>query len=155
MLQSLTGRNIFAIALYTAPFFILMAIAVVLLAMFRHRAVAAGDHARRAVRCRHERSCERPRRLRPHRLSAHLAAGASPALSEFRVRADHRLARLPPLDGAGDGGGRIPEPLGLDVLVLHNINHRGKPKRLADVCLVLNVEDTHLVTYSVRKLDEA
>jgi predicted MarR family transcription regulator len=29
----------------------------------------------------------------------------------------------------------------------------GQPKRLADICLVLSIEDTHLVTYSVKKLD--
>ena len=40
----------------------------------------------------------------------------------------------------------------LDVLVLHTVNHRGRAKRLADICLVLNVEDTHLVTYAVKKL---
>jgi predicted MarR family transcription regulator len=40
----------------------------------------------------------------------------------------------------------------LDVLVLHHVNHRGRAKRLADICFVLNVEDTHLVTYSLKKL---
>ncbi len=29
----------------------------------------------------------------------------------------------------------------LDVLVLHHVNHRGRAKRLADICFVLNVED--------------
>ncbi|HBD32521.1 MAG TPA: transcriptional regulator, partial [Cupriavidus sp.] len=40
----------------------------------------------------------------------------------------------------------------LDVLVLHHVNHRGRAKRLADICFVLNVEDTHLVTYALKKL---
>ena len=40
----------------------------------------------------------------------------------------------------------------LDVLVVHNINHRDRAKRVADICFVLNVEDTHTVTYSVKKL---
>ena len=40
----------------------------------------------------------------------------------------------------------------LDVLVLHHVNHRARPKRLADICFVLNVEDTHLVTYALKKL---
>jgi predicted MarR family transcription regulator len=35
------------------------------------------------------------------------------------------------------------------------VHHRTKPKRLADICLVLNVEDTHLVTYAIRKLEAA
>ena len=29
----------------------------------------------------------------------------------------------------------------LDVLVVHHVNHRGRAKRLADICFVLNVED--------------
>ena len=37
------------------------------------------------------------------------------------------------------------------MLVLHNVNHRGKAKRLADICLVLNVEDTHLVQLRAEK----
>jgi predicted MarR family transcription regulator len=40
----------------------------------------------------------------------------------------------------------------VDVLVLHHINHRGSAKRVADICFVLNIEDTHVVTYSLRKL---
>lgn len=40
----------------------------------------------------------------------------------------------------------------LDVLVLHNVNHRAKPKRLVDICFVLHVEDQHTVNYSLKKL---
>lgn len=40
----------------------------------------------------------------------------------------------------------------LDVLVLHSVNHRQRAKRQADICLVLNVEDTHTVTYALKKL---
>ncbi|MBB3713722.1 putative MarR family transcription regulator [Limimaricola variabilis] len=40
----------------------------------------------------------------------------------------------------------------LDVLVLHNVNHRGRPKRLSDICFVLNIEDQHTVTYALKKL---
>lgn len=40
----------------------------------------------------------------------------------------------------------------LDILILHHINHRGKHKRLADICFILNIEDTHLATYSIKKL---
>ncbi|MEQ6917392.1 winged helix DNA-binding protein [Halomonas aquatica] len=40
----------------------------------------------------------------------------------------------------------------LDVLVLHSVNHRERAKRQADICLVLNVEDTHTVTYALKKL---
>jgi predicted MarR family transcription regulator len=40
----------------------------------------------------------------------------------------------------------------LDVLVLHTANHRDRAKKLADICLVLNVEDSHTVSYSLKKL---
>ncbi len=43
----------------------------------------------------------------------------------------------------------------LDVLVLHNVNHRGRAKRLVDVAFVLNVEDQHTVNYSLKKLTKA
>src|SRR5690606_21426835 len=49
-------------------------------------------------------------------------------------------------------GGRGMSPL--DVLVLHATNLRARNKRLADVCLVLNVEDSHTVAYSLKKLEE-
>jgi predicted MarR family transcription regulator len=39
-----------------------------------------------------------------------------------------------------------------DVLVLHHINHRARNKKLADICFVLNYEDTHVVSYSLKKL---
>jgi predicted MarR family transcription regulator len=40
----------------------------------------------------------------------------------------------------------------LDVQILHSVNHRDREKSLADLCLMLNIEDTHLVTYAVKKL---
>ncbi|MDC0612602.1 winged helix DNA-binding protein [Vibrio sp.] len=40
----------------------------------------------------------------------------------------------------------------LDILVIHNIQHRERPKRIADVAFTLNLEDLHNVSYSVRKL---
>ncbi|GGF74807.1 transcriptional regulator [Terasakiella brassicae] len=43
----------------------------------------------------------------------------------------------------------------LDVLVLHNVNHRAKEKRLVDICFVLNIEDQHTVNYSLKKLLKA
>ncbi|PVA09669.1 transcriptional regulator [Pelagivirga sediminicola] len=42
----------------------------------------------------------------------------------------------------------------LEVLILHLVRHRGRPKTLADICLMLNIEDTHLVNYALRKLAE-
>ena len=40
----------------------------------------------------------------------------------------------------------------LEILVLHNSNHRGRDKRLTDICFLLNIEDTHTVNYALRKL---
>lgn len=40
----------------------------------------------------------------------------------------------------------------LDVLVLHSVNHRGRDKKLADICFVLNIEDSHTVNYALKKL---
>ncbi|GAA6208632.1 winged helix DNA-binding protein [Cognatishimia sp. WU-CL00825] len=40
----------------------------------------------------------------------------------------------------------------IEILVLHNTNHRGRDKRLTDICFLLNIEDTHVVNYALRKL---
>jgi len=42
-----------------------------------------------------------------------------------------------------------------DISLLHHVNHRDRKKKLADICFVLNVEDTHLVTYAMKKLVKA
>ena len=87
--------------------------------------------------------------------SAHLASGSFPEISEFEFgltiagNAFHRwIVRA--IATAG-----YPDMSPLDVLVLHTVFHRDRPKKLADICLVLNVEDTHTVNYSVRKLKAA
>ncbi len=87
--------------------------------------------------------------------SAHLASGALPALSELEFaltmtnNAFHRwIVRCMAATGT-DGLGA------LDILVVHSVNHRGRAKSIADICLILNVEDTHTVIYAVRKLEKA
>lgn len=40
----------------------------------------------------------------------------------------------------------------IDALVLDLLKQRGHDKRLADICFMLNIEDTHVVGYSLRKL---
>lgn len=87
--------------------------------------------------------------------AAHLAAGAMPALSELEfalnvtVNAWHRwMVRA--TAAAGETGLTATE-----VQVLHQVNHRGREKTLADLCLVMNVEDTHLINYAVKKLAAA
>ena len=41
-----------------------------------------------------------------------------------------------------------------DALVLQNVYHRNRAKRLADICFTLNIEDAHTVAYSLRKLQK-
>lgn len=84
--------------------------------------------------------------------SAHLVSEKSPELSEFEfgmiiaANAFNRwMIRCMAAAGAKD---MTP----VDVLVLHHINHRQSAKRLADICFVLNIEDTHVVSYSIKKL---
>ncbi len=87
--------------------------------------------------------------------SSQLAQGAMPSLSEFEfglIMASHAFHRWMVRCMAAAGH---PGMSALDVLVLFSIHHRSRPKRLADICLVLNVEDTHLVTYAIRKLEAA
>ena len=43
----------------------------------------------------------------------------------------------------------------IDILCLHSVNHRGRAKKLADICFKLNVEDTHIVNYALKKLIRA
>lgn len=40
----------------------------------------------------------------------------------------------------------------LDILVLHAVNHRARSRRLTEVCMVMNIDDTHLVGYALKKL---
>jgi len=47
-----------------------------------------------------------------------------------------------------------PELGALDVLALHAVNHREREKRLADICFVLNIEDSHTVNYALKKLEK-
>ena len=49
---------------------------------------------------------------------------------------------------AGQPGAGAP----LDVMVVHSVNHRARDKRLADICFVLNIEDSHTVNYALKKL---
>ncbi|MEE9452893.1 MAG: winged helix DNA-binding protein [Paracoccaceae bacterium] len=45
-----------------------------------------------------------------------------------------------------------PDLSALEILVLHNVNHRARSKRLSDVCFMLNIEDAHTVNYALKKL---
>src|SRR5579862_5764937 len=96
---------------------------------------------------------EAPRGIGPIVSSAHLAEGASPALSEFEfglILASHAFLRWTVRGMAAAG---FPDLSPTDVMVLHSVNHRDRRKRQADICLVLNIEDTHLVAYAIKKLE--
>jgi predicted MarR family transcription regulator len=85
--------------------------------------------------------------------SVHLASGALPALSEIEfglTMLNHAFSRWMVRCMAAAG---VPDLSPIDILVLHNINSRNKPKTLADITLVLNIEDTHVVNYALRKLE--
>jgi predicted MarR family transcription regulator len=98
-------------------------------------------------------SARAPDPLGPIVSSAHLASGASPSLSEFEfglILVSHAFERWMVRCMAAAG---VKDVSALDVLVLHTVNHRGRSKKLADICLVLNVEDTHTVAYAIKKLE--
>lgn len=84
--------------------------------------------------------------------SAHLVSPRSAEMSEFEFglivagNAFHRwIAHC--MSAAG-----LKDLTPLDVLVLHHVTHRARDKRLADICFIMNVEDTHLINYALKKL---
>lgn len=84
--------------------------------------------------------------------SLHLASGRSAELSEFEfglIIASNAFNRwaVRCISAAGMKDMTI-----TDVLVLHHINHRAREKKLADIAFILNIEDTHIVNYSLKKL---
>lgn len=95
---------------------------------------------------------DRREERRPIVSSAHLVSESAMEMSEFEfglIIAYNAFSRwmvhCVKAAGVGDLGP-------LDVLVLHSVNHRDREKRLSDICFVLNIEDTHTVAYSLKKL---
>ncbi len=89
---------------------------------------------------------------RPIVASAHLVSERAAELSEFEfglITASNAFNRWIVRCMAAAG---IAELGPLDVQVLHSVNHRERRKKLADICFVLNVEDSHTVTYALKKL---
>ena len=84
--------------------------------------------------------------------SSHLVSPRSVELSEFEfgmIVAWNAFSRWAMRCMAAAG---CPDLTITDVLVLHHLNHRERNKKLADICFVLNYEDTHVVAYSLKKL---
>ncbi|WP_294621212.1 winged helix DNA-binding protein [uncultured Roseovarius sp.] len=87
--------------------------------------------------------------------SRHLAEGEGWEMSEFEfglIIAFNAFSRWTVRCMAAAGQGDL-NPL--DILILHNTNHRNRDKRLSDICFLLNIEDTHTVNYALRKLSRA
>lgn len=87
--------------------------------------------------------------------SEHLTSEDSWPLSELEyglIIAHNAFTRwmIRCMQGAGH-----PDFSPLDVLVLHNVNHRNRSKKMVDICFVLHIEDQHTVNYSLKKLVKA
>lgn len=84
--------------------------------------------------------------------SRHLAEGTGWEVSEFEfglIIAYNAFSRWMQRCMAAAG---MPELSALEILVLHNANHRDREKRLTDISFLLNVEDSHTINYALRKL---
>jgi predicted MarR family transcription regulator len=84
--------------------------------------------------------------------SSHLVSPKSQQLSEFEfglIISSNAFNRWVVRCMAAAG---LKDLTTLDVLLLHHVNHRAREKKLADVSFMMNIEDTHVVSYSLRKL---
>lgn len=85
--------------------------------------------------------------------AAHLASGANPALSELEYAmtlTSNAMQRWMVLGTTASG---YPGLTPMDVQVLHSVHHRQRTKTLSELCLMLHIEDTHLVNYAIKKLE--
>ena len=85
--------------------------------------------------------------------AAHLASGAMPSLSELEYAmtlTSNAMQRWTVLCTAASGH---PGLTGMDVQVLHSAHHRQRIKTLSELCMMLHIEDTHLVNYAIKKLE--
>lgn len=85
--------------------------------------------------------------------AAHLADGGLPALSELEFALtvlgnafERWIVRCMATAGY-PGLGHV------DVLILHAVAHRERDKTQGELCMMFNIEDTHVVTYALRKLE--
>ncbi len=84
--------------------------------------------------------------------SSHLASGQMPALSEMEyalIIVGNAFSRwtIHCMNAAG-----IPGLTHLEIMILHSANHRDREKTMSDLCMILNIEDTHLISYAIKKL---
>jgi len=84
--------------------------------------------------------------------SSHLVSSKCPELSEFEyglTMMNNAFLRWMQHCARAVGNTDLSA---LDIQVIHCVAHREREKKLADICFALNVEDTHNVAYSLRKL---
>ncbi|MEQ8306588.1 MAG: winged helix DNA-binding protein [Hoeflea sp.] len=84
--------------------------------------------------------------------AAHLADGGLPALSELEfalVVAGNAFQRWITRCTAAAGGEGLSS---MEVQILHAVNHRERDKSQAELCMMFNIEDTHVVAYALKKL---
>ena len=84
--------------------------------------------------------------------SAHLVSPKSVELSEFEfglIIASNAFSRWVVRCMAAAG---LKDLTSLEVLLLHHVYHRAREKKLADICFMINIEDTHVVSYALKKL---
>jgi predicted MarR family transcription regulator len=89
---------------------------------------------------------------KPIVLSQHLVSPKGAQLSEFEfgmIVCWNAFTRWLVKGAAATGVGDLTF---IDVVVLHQLKHRAKNKKVADICFVLNLDDIHVVTYSLKKL---
>jgi hypothetical protein len=41
----------------------------------------------------------------------------------------------------------------IEVQILHAVNHRERDKSQSELCMMFNIEDTHVVAYALKKLE--
>lgn len=84
--------------------------------------------------------------------ASHLADGGLPALSEMEfalVILSNAYQRWITRCTAAAGGEGLS---GIEVQILHAVNHRERDKSQSELCMMFNIEDTHVVAYALKKL---
>lgn len=85
--------------------------------------------------------------------ASHLADGGLPALSELEfglVILSNAFQRWITRCTAAAGGEGLS---GIEVQILHAVNHRERDKSQSELCMMFNIEDTHVVAYALKKLE--
>jgi len=85
--------------------------------------------------------------------ASHLADGGLPALSEMEfalVILSNAFQRWITRCTTAAGGEGLS---GVEVQILHAVNHRERDKSQSELCMMFNIEDTHVVAYALKKLE--